>query len=111
MRYVSRSDFELYLIRKAWEHPDFLEALQTNPRAVLADELGTDQLPEDLEIEVLRESESKLYLVIPMAPDLTPEGMQKALASGALASVSRQELDRTAADVREIYSEESCWSE
>jgi hypothetical protein len=108
MRYVTRADFETYLIRKAWDDPSFLDQLRNDPKAALADELDTEQLPEDLEIEVLEETPDKLYLIIPMPPD--PEGAGQALKSGALAGISHDELDQAVAEVRELFSRRYCWS-
>jgi hypothetical protein len=109
MRYVTRADFEAFLFRRAWEDPNFLDELRTNPKAVLADELGTDQLPEHLEIEVLEETPDKLYLIIPMRPD--PEAAGQALASRALAGISEEDLDQAVTDARQLFSTRFCWSE
>jgi hypothetical protein len=109
MRYKTRNDFETYLILKAWEDPNFLSELRNNPKAVLARELNTEPLPEQLDVEVLEETPNKLYLVLPSRPD--PESMGQALASRAFAAVSRDELDQIVADWRHQFTIEFCWSE
>jgi len=109
MRNVTRNDVETYLIRKAWEDPNFLDELRNNPKAVLARELNTEQLAEHLEVEVVEETPNKLYLVLPMRPD--PESMGQALVSQAVTSVSRDEIDQKIAEVRQLFTNEYCWSE
>jgi len=101
MKYVTRHDFELYLIRKAWEDPDFREELISNPKAVLERELNAEPLPEDVEVEVLEETSEKYYLIIPMPPE---EFMGRALASREFAAISRQELEQAVGEIRLMWS-------
>lgn len=114
MKYVTRSDIESYITRKAWEDPSFREQLISNPKAVLAGELGSQPLPEKLEVEVLEEGPDKLYLVLPMHP--AEEFVGRAFNSGQFAAVSREELERSAADIRGLVTlatpcSLTCWSE
>lgn len=60
----SRRDFEEKLIAKALEDANFKQKLIKNPRAVIAYELGT-QLPANIEVKVLEETENILYVVLP----------------------------------------------
>jgi len=55
------------LILKAWKDPAFREALRSDPRGVLQRELGA-VLPGYLQIEVVEETPTKVFLVIPAAP-------------------------------------------
>lgn len=61
----SRRDFEEKLIIKALEDANFKQKLIKNPRAVIAYELGT-QLPANIEVKVLEETEHILYIVLPL---------------------------------------------
>ncbi len=60
----SRRYFEDRLIAKALKDDFFKEELIRNPRAVIAKEFGT-QLPTDIEIIVLEETKTILYVVLP----------------------------------------------
>jgi hypothetical protein len=101
MKYVTRHDFELYLIRKAWDDPAFREELISNPKAVLERELNAEPLPEDVEVEVLEETSKKYYLIIPTPPE---EFTGRALASREFAAISRQELEQAVGEIRLMWS-------
>lgn len=55
---------EQVLVEKAMQDAAFKAQLKTNPKAVLAQELGTE-LPAGLEVEVLEATEDKFYIVLP----------------------------------------------
>ncbi len=59
------NDLETMLISKAMTDEAFKSELISNPKAVIAREMG-QELPEDLEIEVLESTPKKLYLVLPL---------------------------------------------
>ncbi len=59
-----RRYFENRLIAKALKDDFFKEELIRNPRAVIAKEFGT-HLPTDIEIIVLEETKTILYVVLP----------------------------------------------
>lgn len=59
-------DLEAKLIEKAMADEAFKRELMSNPKAALAKELG-QELPADLEFEVLEQTPTKLYLVLPMS--------------------------------------------
>ena len=71
------------LIAKAWTDEAYRKELITNPKGVLQKEFGVE-LPDSLTIEVLEESPTKLYIVIPSKPtdELTDEQLE-AVAGGA----------------------------
>jgi hypothetical protein len=58
-------DLEALLISKAMADEAFKSELISNPKAVIAREIG-EELPEDVEIEVLEPTQKKLYLVLPL---------------------------------------------
>jgi hypothetical protein len=62
-----RKDLETLLIARSFEDERFKQELLTNPKGVIEKELGTE-LPESLEIKVIEETETALYMVIPKNP-------------------------------------------
>ncbi|MGI2903280.1 NHLP leader peptide family RiPP precursor [Tolypothrix sp. VBCCA 56010] len=80
----TRFEFEQKLIQRAWEDENFKQELLSNPKAVFARESG-EELPKDLEIEVIQETANKVYLVLPTnpAPDITKELSEEALEAVA----------------------------
>lgn len=64
----TRFDFERKLIERAWEDEAFKQELLSNPKAVYARESG-QEIPKDLEIEVVQETSNKAYLVLPNNPE------------------------------------------
>lgn len=63
----SRAELEQKLIEQAWENETFKQELINNPKAVINRE-SRQQLPEELEVEVLQETANKVYLVLPENP-------------------------------------------
>jgi len=59
-------DLEAKLIEKAMADEAFKRELMSNPKAAIAKELG-QELPTELEFEVLEQTPTKLYLVLPMS--------------------------------------------
>jgi hypothetical protein len=69
----TRRDVELQLIKRAWTDPAFAQQLQEDPRQAVEAALGV-QLPDGITIQVVQETPTTLYLVIPPAPDTLPAG-------------------------------------
>ena len=63
----TRKDLEIHLITRALKDEGFRQELVANPKAVVEKELGV-KLPEELEINVLEETEDTLYMVLPCNP-------------------------------------------
>jgi len=59
-------DLEAKLIEKAMADEAFKRELMSNPKAAIAKEVG-QEVPAELEIEVLEQTPTKLYLVLPMS--------------------------------------------
>ncbi|MEH1847367.1 MAG: NHLP leader peptide family RiPP precursor [Nostoc sp.] len=65
---ILRKDLEARLIAKAWKDESFRQALLSdNPKPAISEVIGTEIL-EGVEVEVVEESPSKVYLVLPMNP-------------------------------------------
>ena len=60
----TRQRLEARLINRALKDDTFREELVRDPRAVFARELGI-QMPEHIQVQVLEESPSTVYLVLP----------------------------------------------
>jgi len=63
----TRKDLEIHLITRALKNEGFKQELLAHPKAVVEQELRT-KLPEELEINVLEETETTLYMVLPCNP-------------------------------------------
>lgn len=63
----TRKDLEVHLITRAFKDEEFRSELLANPKAVVEKELGT-KLPEEFKINVLEETETTLYMVLPSNP-------------------------------------------
>jgi hypothetical protein len=63
----TRKDLEIHLITRALKDEEFKRELIANPKAVIESELGT-KLPDELEINVLEETEDTIYMVLPCNP-------------------------------------------
>ena len=63
-------DLEALLIEKAMADEAFKRELMSNPKAAIAQEVG-QELPAELEFEVLEQTPTKLYLVLPMSESET----------------------------------------
>lgn len=66
---VTRRDIEAKLIAAAWKDEAFAQELRSNPKAAVQRELEklgmTQPIPADIEVKVLEETPTTLYLVIP----------------------------------------------
>jgi hypothetical protein len=81
----TRFEFEQKLIDRALEDENFKQELLSNPKAVYARESG-EEMPKDLEIEVIHETANKVYLVLPNNP--APSVAEGELSEEALESVA-----------------------
>jgi hypothetical protein len=63
----TRKDLEIHLITRSFENEAFKQDLLANPKAVIEAELG-QTFPEGIEINVLEETETTLYMVLPSNP-------------------------------------------
>ena len=90
-------DLETLLISKAMADEAFKIELISNPKAVIAREIG-QELPQSVEIEVLEPTSKKLYLVLPLKVESeeipTEELSDKELESvaGGLAIIKDKDL-------------------
>jgi hypothetical protein len=82
----TRFEFEQKLIQQAWEDETFKQELLSNPKAVYARESG-EELPKDIEIEVVQETANKVYLVLPTNP-VTANTSEGELSEEALEAVA-----------------------
>ncbi|MGO4540796.1 NHLP leader peptide family RiPP precursor [Paenibacillus sp. 2TAB19] len=55
------------IIQKAWEDAEFKKKLLADPKAAVKEAFGTE-IPDSLEVEVLEETDSKKYFILPQSP-------------------------------------------
>ncbi len=79
-------DLEAKLIEKAMADEAFKRELMSNPKAAIAKELG-QELPAELEFEVLEQTSTKLYLVLPRS-ESTGNSFSEELAEEQLEAVA-----------------------
>jgi len=73
-----RQQAEARLIARAWQDEAFKQQLVQNPKAAIQQELGV-QLPADLEVQVLEESPTRVYLRLPVnRTELSDEQLESA---------------------------------
>ena len=61
----TRQQLEAQLIDRAMQDETFRQELVRDPRGVVARALGMEQLPEHIQVQVLEESPTTVYLVLP----------------------------------------------
>jgi hypothetical protein len=76
----TRKDLEIHLITRALKDESFRAELIANPKAVIESDLGS-KLPDELEINVLEETEDTIYMVLPCNPyeGISEEELQASL--------------------------------
>lgn len=77
-----RQELESKLIAKAWQDETFKQELFSNPKAVFSKEMG-QPLPENIEIQVLEETPTTFYIVVPKNPEVSEELSDEALEAVA----------------------------
>jgi hypothetical protein len=82
---TQRSEYEREVIKKAWTDEEFKQRFLSDPKAVIAEEIG-ETLPDNIEFEVLQETENKVYFVLPNNP--IPNVAEEGLSEEALESVA-----------------------
>lgn len=97
---TKRSQFEQSLIIKAWEDETFRQELLSNPKAVYARETG-QEIPADLQIEVIEEPANTVKLVLPQKPVL-PEVEEELSEAELEAIVGGKPSVETAVTIRGV---------
>ncbi|WP_127529518.1 NHLP leader peptide family RiPP precursor [Paenibacillus kobensis] len=64
---LSSEQLQAQIIEKAWGDPVFKQQLLDNPKEAILAVFGIE-IPADIQLTVVEETESSLYLVIPPAP-------------------------------------------
>jgi hypothetical protein len=83
---LSRKDAEAKLIAKAQADQSFRQALLTNSKAAIEQELGT--IIEDFQVKVVEETADTLYLVLPAVETELSEDDLDSVAGGVLSTSS-----------------------
>ncbi|RPI21248.1 MAG: NHLP leader peptide family natural product precursor [Acidobacteria bacterium] len=84
IRFNSRQEAEREIVKKATADPAFRAALLANPKKALSDAFGI-RTPDSFELNVMQETASHAYLVLPAAEVQSPDG---ALSQAELEAVA-----------------------
>jgi hypothetical protein len=80
-----RQEVEARIIDQAWKDQAYKQELLSNPKAIIEREFGT-QFPADVNVQVLEENPTTIYLVVPLDPDISSmelsEEQLEAIAGG-----------------------------
>jgi Nitrile hydratase, alpha chain len=63
---TGRAEMERSIVQRSMEDDSFRQRLLEDPKGTVEQELAT-QLPEDVEVSVVQESQQTIYLVLPSA--------------------------------------------
>ena len=82
-----RHNIEDRIVAEAWSNPQFKKELLENPRAAITKHLKIN-IPDDMEISVIEETQKHIYFVLPVNPaetgsELTLEALD-AVAGGTV---------------------------
>ena len=66
----TRQDIEAHMIAQAWKDEAYKQELLSNSKAVIEREFGV-QLPAVVNVHVMEEDSTNLYLVLPARPNLS----------------------------------------
>jgi hypothetical protein len=90
---LARKEMEEKLITHAWQDEGFKQELLSNPKAAL--EKKGISIPANIEVKVVEETPTALYLVLPMSPDQAKELSDAQLESvaGGVAQAIDIEID------------------
>ena len=82
----TRSDLERRVIERASRDPQFRKDFAANPRETVEREFGVT-IPENIEITVVEETPSTVYVVLPPAPaqsggELTDQSLEEVAGGG-----------------------------
>jgi hypothetical protein len=85
---TKRQAIEEKIILKAQEDAGFKQQLMSNPKAAIQEVLGLE-VPPTIDVQVLEESPTRLYLVLPVDPDSVelPDEMLDKVAGGPCATM------------------------
>ena len=104
---AGRAEMERRLIERSLQDDVFRQQLLADPRAIIERETGTE-LPEDLRVVVVEETDDTVYLVLPSTSrvgeggDLTDQELE-AVAGGDAGSTSTASLCNLSCDPNCMY--------
>lgn len=90
MEELSREEVEAKIVARAWKDADYKQRLLANPKAAFEEALGR-KLMGSLEINVVEESATRLFVVLPHIPDTSDElsDVELDAVAGGVGSISR----------------------
>ena len=84
---TGRAEMERSIVQRSMEDEEFRQRLLDDPKGTVEQELAT-QLPEDVEVSVVQESQQTIYLVLPFRSAVSR------LASSQISSLRRWPVAR-----------------
>ena len=93
----TRQQLEAQLIDKAMQDDAFRQELVRDPKGAVARELGMEEIPEHLQVQVLEESPTTVCLVLPppvpgSSAELSDEQLETVAGRGPLILAHRLDL-------------------
>ncbi|UKO95905.1 NHLP leader peptide family RiPP precursor [Nostoc sp. UHCC 0870] len=82
----SQENLEAKIIARAWKSEAYKQELLKNPKAVISREFDVE-LPAEVNVQILEETSTSLYFVLPMRPDFSAADL-KDISDEELAQVA-----------------------
>jgi hypothetical protein len=71
----SQENLEAKIIARAWKSEAYKQELLENPKAVISREFDVE-LPAEVNVQILEETSTSLYFVLPMRPDFSAADLE-----------------------------------
>jgi hypothetical protein len=78
---LDRQSLQDHIIKKAWADEDFKQQLVSDPHKAIEEKTGVG-IPKNVKINVVEESATLVYLVLPVNPENLPDEMLDAVSGG-----------------------------
>ncbi len=98
MTKMSRGEVNDLIAGFALKNPDYKKALLTNPKKVVAMQLG-QELPESLQVKVVQDTPDTIHIVLPYVPQ---EGAELSDADLEMVAGGKGETEYTCNDIKGI---------
>ncbi|MBD2387101.1 NHLP leader peptide family RiPP precursor [Cylindrospermum sp. FACHB-282] len=83
---INQENLEAKIIARAWKSEEYKQELLNNPKAVIEREFNI-QIPEGVTVQILEETPTNLYFVMPMRPQIDDRNLAE-ISDEELASIA-----------------------